>query len=112
MNTPPLLFIEVALLRLGKEIVDGLDYKERTEKATQIINHWHSVKEINDEVRNRLFKCWQELLLNVNVRDRELVIRRTEGRQDTQDVHQEVRLLYIDYCECVGSCLDSLASIA
>lgn len=105
MNTPPILFIEVALLRLGKEIVDGLDLKERTKMVDQIVNHWYERKEIDDEVRNQLFKCWQELVLN----DRELLIRRSEARYDTQDVHQEVRLLYIEYCECVGGCLDSLA---
>ncbi len=109
MKTPPLLFIELALLRLGKEIVDGLEYRSRTEKATQIVNHWHSVKEINDEVRNRLFKCWQELLLVALSHEKEIEYRQRESKTDTDDLNAEARHAYYDFCECVGGCLDSLA---
>src|SRR3990167_8618148 len=98
MNTPLLLFIEVALLRLGKETSDGLDYRIRTEKATQIINHWHSCKEIDGEVRDKLFKCWQELILVVLSHQKEAEYRRREGMTDTEDIKAEARHAYYNFC--------------
>lgn len=110
--TPPNvnLFIEVALLRLGKEIVDGLDHRDRTIKAGQIIHFWNEVGKIDDLTRDRLLQCWHELLVDAATRDREIKIRRTEGRTDTEDVHREMVLLYTNFCGSVSDCLDTLSA--
>lgn len=111
METPPniIFFIEPALGHLGEEIVAGLDFRERTEKATAIINHWYNKGEITDGVRNMLLKCWQELLLEVITHEREFRIRQQERNTNTEDLREEIHLSYIDFRECVGGCLDSLA---
>jgi len=101
-------FIELALLRLGKETLDGLDYFSRVEKARQIISHWHKRGEISDDIREHLLSCWEDFLIDVAARDRELSIRRTEGQTDTEDVHKDTHLCYVDFCQCIGNCLDPL----
>jgi len=108
--TPPnvISFIELALMRLGEEMMNGLDYDSRTEKAKQVINHWNNVGEIADETREKLLQCWDELLIDVRVRDRELSIRRSEGNTDTDDVHMDTKACYVDFIQCVGDCLDPI----
>ncbi len=111
MDTPPnvAFFIEIALFRLGKEIAEGQNLKTRADKAAVVINHYLAKGEITDDIKEGLFKCWGDLAIDVATRDRELAIRRHEGRQDTADVNRETYLCYLGFCSCVSNCLDTLS---
>ena len=111
METPPnvTFFIELALLRLGKEISDGLDWRYRSQRVSQIVDHWRNMEAITQEAKVELLKCWHELLLDVLAREREQALRRNEGRSDTDDLRGEVSMCYIDFTQCVGNCLDALS---
>ena len=105
--TPPnvISFIELALIRLGREMSNGLDYDSRTEKARGIIYHWSKVGGITDEIRERLLQCWEDFLIDVQVRDRELSIRSSDGNPEAADVHMETKACYVDFIQCIGDCL-------
>lgn len=107
--TTPTLFIEKALLHLGREISDGLDYRSRTEKVTQIITFWHEMGEVDTEERSSLLKYWQELLIVIVSHDKEFGIRQREGKTDIEDLKAEARNALENFYESVGDCLDSLA---
>lgn len=111
MDIPPNLtfFIEKALLRLGKEIVDGLDREERTERAKGIVENYYERRVIDKKTRDKLVQCWQDLLFDCSARDIELSIREREGKTETDDVHRDTYLCYVNFCQCVGDCLDILS---
>ena len=107
---PPALFIEIALLRLGKEIADGLDHQSRTGKVTQIITFWHNMREVDNEIKDFLLVHWQELLLEVLTHERELEIRKRVGNTDTEDLRSETRTALTTFYKSIGDCLKSLAN--
>lgn len=111
MNTPPnvTFFVEIALLRLGKEMTEGLDCTSRTKRIGQIVNFWYRREAISSAVANLLLEFWQELLAERLAYDREYGLVRLEGGRSIIELQRQASLSYVRFCEQIGGCLDYLA---
>ena len=111
MNIPPnvTFFVEIALLRLGREMMDGLDYTSRNQRIGQIVNFWCAREAIRRDVANLLLEYWHELLAEALAYNREYEFVRLEGGSSVIELQRQASLSYIQFCEQVGGCLDSLA---
>ena len=85
MNIPPnvTFLIKIALLRLRKEMMDGLNCTSRTQRIGQIVDFWYRHKAIRSDVANLLLEYWYELLEDILVYEKEYGLVRLEGGNST-----------------------------